>query len=289
MSRTSWKCLLIGAVVAIAVSVVVPQANACGGRCYGSYGYGGWGGYAGWGCCGSYGWGGCGAGCYSGYSPSYGVGGCCGSYLASDWYLGSCRCGHRFGCGSRGWGCGYSGGCSDCGSTSAGSSCCGGVPVTGNAPVQGTQTPGPSPTPARKPVIEPEAPNATPPNEPVPGGALPGPTPITPLPGPTPITPPTKTTSSMSFENSGVLTVWVPYDAKVTINGRLTKSVGSRRQFVSYGLQQGLSYKYVVKAEVVRDGQTVEDTRTINLTAGQIDSVAFGFNLTPPEQVAVSK
>jgi uncharacterized protein (TIGR03000 family) len=75
----------------------------------------------------------------------------------------------------------------------------------------------------------------------------------------------------------------------VTIHGRATKNVGSRRQFVSYGLQQGLSYKYVVKAEVVREGQTVEDTRTINLTAGQIDSVAFGFNLTPPEQVAASK
>ena len=97
----------------------------------------------------------------------------------------------------------------------------------------------------------------------------------------------------MSSENSAVLTVWVPYDAKVTVNGRLTKSVGSRRQFVSFGLQSGLSYKYVVKAEVVREGQTVEDTRTINLTAGQIDSVAFGFNLTPPEQtspqVALSK
>jgi uncharacterized protein (TIGR03000 family) len=69
----------------------------------------------------------------------------------------------------------------------------------------------------------------------------------------------------------------------------VTKSTGSRRQFVSYGLKAGLSYKYVVKAEVVRDGQTVEDTRTVTLTAGQISSVAFGFNVTPAEQVAVSK
>lgn len=86
-----------------------------------------------------------------------------------------------------------------------------------------------------------------------------------------------------------MLTVSVPYDAKVTVNGRLTKATGSRRQFISFGLQPGLSYKYVVKAEVVRDGQTVEDTRTVSLTAGQIESVAFGFNLTPPEQVAASK
>jgi uncharacterized protein (TIGR03000 family) len=108
------------------------------------------------------------------------------------------------------------------------------------------------------------------------GGALPGPT------------PPTKT-GWMSSGTSGVLTVSVPYDAKVTVNGRLTKSTGSRRQFVSYGLQPGLSYKYVVKAEVVREGQTVEDTRTISLTAGGMEAVAFGFNLTPPEQVAAAK
>ena len=80
-----------------------------------------------------------------------------------------------------------------------------------------------------------------------------------------------------------------PYDAKVTINGRPTTSVGSQRQFVSYGLNPGLSYKYVVKAEVVRDGQTVERSRTVNLIAGQTEQVAFGFNMTPEEQVAESK
>ena len=48
---------------------------------------------------------------------------------------------------------------------------------------------------------------------------------------------------------SGLLTVWVPYDAKVTINGLLTKSTGSKRHFVSYGLRPGYTYKYEVKAE----------------------------------------
>jgi len=60
---------------------------------------------------------------------------------------------------------------------------------------------------------------------------------------------PPKTTSDTSAEQSVVLTVWVPYDAKVTVNGMETRSTGSRRQFVSYGLQQGLSYKYVVRAK----------------------------------------
>ncbi len=136
------------------------------------------------------------------------------------------------------------------------------------------------PTLAKPPL---ETPNAPPPSEPGPNpvpSATPGATPSG-LPTPTP-----PKTSSLSSENSGVLTVWVPYDAKVTVNGYVTKSTGSRRQFVSYGLQPGLGYKYVIKAEVVREGQTVEDTRTVSLTAGQIESVAFGLNLTPPEQVA---
>ena len=66
-----------------------------------------------------------------------------------------------------------------------------------------------------------------------------------------------------SADESGVLTVWVPYDAKVTVNGLETRSTGSRRQFVSYGLKPGFSYKYEVQAEVVRNGQVQEDTRTV--------------------------
>jgi uncharacterized protein (TIGR03000 family) len=84
-----------------------------------------------------------------------------------------------------------------------------------------------------------------------------------------------------STENTGLLTVSVPYDAKVTINGRETGSTGSRRQYVSNGLQPGLTYKYVVHAEVVRDGQVQEDTQTVTLTVGQTTAVAFGFNATP--------
>ena len=145
--------------------------------------------------------------------------------------------------------------------------------MTGGS-VPGTMTPSTqTPTPAKKPVVEP------------PSDMPPVPTATEPAPSALPAPVPSKTTS-FSIENSGVLTVWVPYDAKVTVNGRETKSTGSRRQFVSFGLKPGLSYKYVVKASVVRDGQTVEDTRTVNLTAGQLESVAFGFNLTPAEQMA---
>jgi uncharacterized protein (TIGR03000 family) len=128
-----------------------------------------------------------------------------------------------------------------------------------------------APTPAQKPA-EPSAMPA----EPTPAA-------------PTPADPAAPKTTSTSAENSGVLTVWVPYDAKVTVNGLDTRSTGSKRQFVSYGLKPGLSYKYVVRAQVVRDGQLVEDTRTVTLTAGQITAVAFGFNTEASQQVAMAQ
>ena len=78
--------------------------------------------------------------------------------------------------------------------------------------------------------------------------------------------------------DSGILTVWVPNDAKVTINGKLTKSTGSKRRFVSYGLRPGYTYEYKVKAEVVREGKLVNEEQTVSLTAGAQNGVAFGFN-----------
>lgn len=87
-------------------------------------------------------------------------------------------------------------------------------------------------------------------------------------------------------ENSGLISVWVPHGARVIVNGHVTESKGSRRQFVSYGLQPGYSYKYEIKAQVVRDGKIIEDVRTITLTAGQDVAVAFGFQSLPSQTLA---
>jgi uncharacterized protein (TIGR03000 family) len=146
-----------------------------------------------------------------------------------------------------------------------------------------------SPTPARKPVMSaPLTPTpAAPIVPPEPSMTPAAPTPNEPGPAATPAMPTEPTTTSPTPENSGVVTVWVPYDAKVTINGLATRSVGSRRQFVSFGLKPGFSYKYEIHAEVVSDGKLVEDTRTVTLTAGQNTSVAFGvIGGKPPEAVA---
>ncbi|MBN1394261.1 MAG: TIGR03000 domain-containing protein [Pirellulales bacterium] len=230
MIRASWKCLLIGAVVAITVSFVAPQAEAqWWGCCYRPVT---------WGCC---------------YTPSYTSVGCYDSCCYGGWYLGWRPGPVRrllFGRYKWYWG-GYCYPTYDCCWTD----CCTDVSTCGSA----SPAPAENPTPAQKPVEPPTMP------------AEPAPTPEI---------------NTTSFDTSGVLTVWVPYDAKVTINGLKTTSTGSRRQFVSHGLTPGFSYTYVVKAELVRDGQLLEDTRTVTLTAGKVKAVAFGFNTTVDEQVA---
>jgi uncharacterized protein (TIGR03000 family) len=94
------------------------------------------------------------------------------------------------------------------------------------------------------------------------------------------------TTSLPTRKNSGLLTVWVPANAKVFINGKETTTDGSRRRYVSYGLQPGLNYKYEVRAELVRNGRLAEETKTVYLTAGASEGVAFGFNREPIETLA---
>jgi len=88
--------------------------------------------------------------------------------------------------------------------------------------------------------------------------------------------------------NSGLLTVWVPANAKVYINGKETVTQGIRRRYVSHGLQQGLTYKYDVRAEFARNGKLAHEEKTVYLTAGSSDGVAFGFNAPVSNQVATT-
>jgi len=241
MNRLTWKFLLIGAVVAAALSTEATQANAQ---------WLGWYRPVAWSCC---------------YAPHYYSPCTVSCNTCGDWglYLGW-RPGpirrlllgrYRWYWGPTGWTCGttYESCCSD--------------GATYGAPAPAAQ-PNSAPTPAKKPVI-----GAPSPSEPTP--AVPEPT--------------LQKSSKNSSETSGTVAVWVPGDAKVTINGRETQSTGSRRQFVSHGLKLGYSYKYVIRAEVVRDGQVVVDTRTVVLTAGQTTSVAFGFNANTTAGLAMAQ
>jgi uncharacterized protein (TIGR03000 family) len=85
--------------------------------------------------------------------------------------------------------------------------------------------------------------------------------------------------------NGTILTVQVPEDAKVYMNGQLTRTPGTYRQYISRGLQPGQRYTYEVEAVVNRDGQTVRDTQVVQVRAGQTARVAFTFDAEQATQL----
>jgi uncharacterized protein (TIGR03000 family) len=100
----------------------------------------------------------------------------------------------------------------------------------------------------------------------------------TPTPPPTPPAPGVlgaPTGRSTYNADAAYLLVSVPADAKVFVNDRATVSTGAERQYVSHGLEQGMRYEYTVRAEMVRDGKTVTETKTVQLSAGNSSNVAF--------------
>jgi uncharacterized protein (TIGR03000 family) len=269
MIRSSWKMALLGVFVAVLMGTVASQAVA-GGYWWGSApvcSYGGCGYGGGW-YGGGYG-GGCSVGCYSS---------CCGP----DWYLG-CRPGpvRRLLLGPYRWyasygGCG--GGCYGRGSCCTdtcmtATSCCGASnSYWGDVQAPGPQLMGPAPTPpasAPTPAVKPAPAGAAPVMPPADG--------MSPLPPAVPGVP--TTWQEPTQDTSGVLTIWVPAEAKVTINGLATRSIGSKRQYVSFGLTPGMSYRYDIQAQIVREGQLVEESHTVTLTAGQRTTVAFSFDV----------
>ena len=93
----------------------------------------------------------------------------------------------------------------------------------------------------------------------------------------TPPAPMPESTDSAA-RSSATLNVSVPGDAKVYVNGSLTRSIGERRQYISRGLRPGSQYRYEVRAEVQRDGETVEETQVVQLRAGETNDLRFAFN-----------
>lgn len=239
---------VLACVALVAVLLAFPtQSQACHHGCgygccdsWGLCGYGGWGtGYA-------YGWG-CGCGGWGGYGGC-GWGGC-------GWHHGCGGCG--FGCGGCGFGCpvvvasvpccdtcGWGCGCGSVGVGVVSGGCgCGGGGVIEGAPMSAPMAAPSMPTPATPPATVPVQPHTL-----------------------------------NGHNDSGTITIWVPEDAKVYVNGYLTKSTGNRRQFVSYGLKDGMNYKYDVRAVVSREGKDLEETHSVALTAGSKSTVAFKFD-----------
>ena len=77
---------------------------------------------------------------------------------------------------------------------------------------------------------------------------------------------------------SALLTVSVPADARVYVNGKATSSTGSFRQYISPSLSQGGAYTYEVRVEATRVGQVVGQTQTVQLRAGETQNLAFNLD-----------
>jgi uncharacterized protein (TIGR03000 family) len=191
--------------------------------------------------------------------------------------------------------------------------CCWTTVSWAEAPARPQPAP-PRPTPAPReaePPVEPTPPE--PPGLPLDPTPMPGlpldPTPTPPMPGlpgdtlpsmPTeppstlppglrydsPFNPLPGSTHVPSPQTSGMLTIWVPYGAEVTINGYRTQSTGTRRQYVSYGLQPGHTYTYEVVATVKEDGRVRTESKTVVLSAGDQAAVAFAFQPEATEGLA---
>ena len=82
----------------------------------------------------------------------------------------------------------------------------------------------------------------------------------------------TRSESADSF-----LIVHVPSDAQVYVNGVATRTPGSERTYISSGLKPNRSYRYQVRAEVVRNGRRHELTRRAMLSAGKTTELRFDF------------
>lgn len=81
-----------------------------------------------------------------------------------------------------------------------------------------------------------------------------------------------------SDEDAVYLTVSLPANARIRVNGKTTTSTGSVRQFVSRGLIPGKTYKFEVQAELdTVDGQTLTEERTVMVNAGTQEQLQFAF------------
>jgi uncharacterized protein (TIGR03000 family) len=71
--------------------------------------------------------------------------------------------------------------------------------------------------------------------------------------------------------------VSLPADAKLYVDGQLTRTADKAfRTFMTPDLEDGMEYRYVMKAEVVRDGQTQTETQTVIVKAGMEARTEFG-------------
>src|SRR5262249_29480052 len=69
--------------------------------------------------------------------------------------------------------------------------------------------------------------------------------------------------------------VRLPADGRLLVDGQPTKQTGASRTFVSPPLQPGVDYAYKITVEIVRDGKTLSQTKSVPVRAGETVNVDF--------------
>jgi uncharacterized protein (TIGR03000 family) len=99
------------------------------------------------------------------------------------------------------------------------------------------------------------------------------------------------TTRSMypdtSANNRATITVHMPENASLTVDGRATTSTSATRHFYSPPLEPGRTYHYTFQARMERDGKTVRAERTVDVSAGDRRDITItmpDLNLPPDRQ-----
>lgn len=87
--------------------------------------------------------------------------------------------------------------------------------------------------------------------------------------------------------NAARITVILPADAKLLVDGVECPLTSDVRSFNTPTLQTGMSYFYVMKMEVEKDGRTITESRRVRMTAGQ--HVEVNFNVPAETQTVVLK
>ncbi len=110
------------------------------------------------------------------------------------------------------------------------------------------------------------------------GGVIMNPAPVT----TTPVVPPVekkveikKTTQAAA---PATLVVTLPADARLLIDGRATVSTTGERTFITPNFMVGQAQTYTLRAEIVRDGQTLAQTQIVTVRGGDTTAVPFNFN-----------
>jgi uncharacterized protein (TIGR03000 family) len=67
----------------------------------------------------------------------------------------------------------------------------------------------------------------------------------------------------------------LPADATLTIDDRPTRSLSGERRFITPPLPADKAFRYVLKAEVVRDGRTLQASQDVTVRAGEESAVTL--------------